>query len=81
MTVTQKNIGIAKTIINKFRAAGGTNIIGGLEVGLYLIKSVQQRYPGKYQPIMVFLTDGLPSFGITNTEKILSLVSKTIFLV
>ena len=51
-----------------------TNIIGGLEVGLFLIKRTEKKFPDKYQPILIFLTDGLPNVGIDSGDEIVTLV-------
>ncbi|XP_018562161.1 uncharacterized protein LOC108904193 [Anoplophora glabripennis] len=73
---TPQNIEIAKHIVNGFIADGGTNAIGGLEVGLYLIKLVQEQHQSRhYEPILVFLTDGLPNTGISDPSQIISLIS------
>ncbi|CAH1141995.1 unnamed protein product [Phyllotreta striolata] len=45
-----------------------TNIIGGLEIGLLVIQRAQQQYPDKYVPIIVFLTDGVPT--VSSAEEI-----------
>ncbi|XP_018562167.1 inter-alpha-trypsin inhibitor heavy chain H3-like isoform X2 [Anoplophora glabripennis] len=71
---TSENIDIAKRIINSFNADGGTNTIGALEVGLYLVRLVQEKHQGVYQPILIFLTDGLPSVGVENSSEIISMV-------
>ncbi|XP_018575083.1 inter-alpha-trypsin inhibitor heavy chain H4-like [Anoplophora glabripennis] len=67
----------AKRLIDSLRADGGTNMIGGLEAALYLVK-IGQDHPNdkKCQPIIIFLTDGLPNIGIYSTESITDIVTR-----
>ncbi|RZC37142.1 VIT and/or VWA domain containing protein [Asbolus verrucosus] len=68
---TEDNIEKAKKVIKIVGYMGSTNIMEGLEVGLFLTKRTQEKFPNKYQPMIVFLTDGLPTehtvHGITST--------------
>ncbi|KAJ8924359.1 hypothetical protein NQ315_007155 [Exocentrus adspersus] len=75
VAATKDNIKIATETVNSFVASGGTNIMGGLEVGLYLIRLVQEATPKKYQPVLIFLTDGLPNGGIDDPTRIVTLIS------
>ncbi|XP_063930131.1 inter-alpha-trypsin inhibitor heavy chain H4-like isoform X2 [Zophobas morio] len=75
-SVSDENIDKAKNAIENYADMGATNIIGGLEVGLFLIKRTQEKFPDKYQPILIFLTDGLPNVGIHSGDEIITLVSK-----
>ncbi|CAH1278805.1 unnamed protein product [Diabrotica balteata] len=73
---TKENIATMTDVINNFYDYGGTNSVGGLEVGLMAVSKTQQKYPNKYLPIMVFLTDGVPYTGITDTTKIVEVITK-----
>nr|XP_023015428.1 inter-alpha-trypsin inhibitor heavy chain H4-like isoform X6 [Leptinotarsa decemlineata] len=69
----------AKNVIEKIRSWGATNIIGGLETGLHLVK-VNTKYEStkekKHQPMIVFLTDGQPNVGEWSTDKITEIVTR-----
>jgi Mg-chelatase subunit ChlD len=67
---TKENIEKAKDIIKDKSNMGLTNIIAGLETGLFLIKRTQENLPNKYQPMIIFLTDGLPNVGMSSGEHI-----------
>uniref|UniRef100_A0A6P7FEX3 Inter-alpha-trypsin inhibitor heavy chain H4-like isoform X2 n=1 Tax=Diabrotica virgifera virgifera TaxID=50390 RepID=A0A6P7FEX3_DIAVI len=67
---TKQNVEAMKNAIDGLYASGGTNSIGGLEVGLLAVSKTQQRYPNIYLPIVVFLTDGLPNGGSSDTNYI-----------
>lgn len=51
-----------------------TNIIAGLEVGLYLIKRTESKFPKEYQPMIIFLTDGVANVGIYSGDEITRIV-------
>ncbi|KAJ8955627.1 hypothetical protein NQ318_001458 [Aromia moschata] len=78
--VNFETISKAKHIIDKIFATGMTNIIEGLETALYLVKVGQEnnakQTDKKYQPIVIFLTDGEPNVGMASTEQIISTVTK-----
>lgn len=66
----------AKTVVKGFSAGGGTNIIAALEVALASVKLYSNIEDKKtMQPIIMFLTDGEPAGGISNTEEITRIVS------
>ncbi|XP_018570732.1 inter-alpha-trypsin inhibitor heavy chain H4-like isoform X2 [Anoplophora glabripennis] len=69
----KENLDKAKRITDKLLAIGGTFMIGGLEVSLYLAKLIQERK--KYQPIMIFLTDGQPNVGLSSEDEIVKIVT------
>ncbi|XP_068904458.1 inter-alpha-trypsin inhibitor heavy chain H4-like isoform X3 [Tenebrio molitor] len=73
---TNENIEKAKNIIKDKSDLGMTNIIAGLEIGLYLIKRSQENLPNKYQPMIIFLTDGLPNVGMRSGDQITQTVTK-----
>ncbi|XP_072393627.1 inter-alpha-trypsin inhibitor heavy chain H4-like isoform X1 [Diabrotica undecimpunctata] len=73
LPASQPNIAKAKKLVSNMIATGGTYMIGGLETGLYLIKSEMERSVGtdnKRQPIVIFLTDGQPNIGLYSTAEI-----------
>ena len=53
---------------NKLRASGGTNFNGGLQTGAGILK--EHADPSNV-PLLVILTDGHPTSGVTSTERIL----------
>ena len=63
MKATRANITAAKDFIKDLRARGGTDINGALLEGLKILRSNRPSY-------LLFLTDGLPTVGVTNLEKI-----------
>lgn len=63
-----------KIIRTKFHDRSSTNIISGLELGLWLVSKVQKQHVNLYQSYIVFLTDGLPNAGIFKGEDIDQLV-------
>ncbi|XP_018579737.1 inter-alpha-trypsin inhibitor heavy chain H3-like isoform X2 [Anoplophora glabripennis] len=72
-------IGKAKNVVRRMPGQGSTFMIGGLEVALYMIKIGQEKIidkSSKYQPIMVFLTDGQPNIGCGSTDRITHMVTK-----
>lgn len=69
-TIIQK----AKNVVDMLRATSSTHIIGGLETALYLVKLGKKKYES-HQPIIVFLTDGQPNVGISDTDQITDVVS------
>ncbi|KAJ8981371.1 hypothetical protein NQ317_000238, partial [Molorchus minor] len=78
--VNQENINKAKNIVKNVQAGGGTFIIGGLDVALYLVKlGLKQNIQEKHQPIIVFLTDGQPNIGISSTEEIIEVITRINF--
>ncbi|EFA04008.2 inter-alpha-trypsin inhibitor heavy chain H4 isoform X2 [Tribolium castaneum] len=73
---TDENKEKAKKVVEKLNAYGGTDIKSALEVGLKLVKKNKENKEDAHQPIIVFLTDGEPTMGETNTEKITSAISE-----
>ncbi|XP_015836286.1 inter-alpha-trypsin inhibitor heavy chain H4 isoform X1 [Tribolium castaneum] len=79
--VTEDNIEKAKKSKRHVVGMGCTNIIGGLVVGLFLVrrtleKNYEKNVALKHQPMIIFLTDGLPNVGISNPDEITKLVTK-----
>ncbi|XP_063902781.1 inter-alpha-trypsin inhibitor heavy chain H4-like isoform X2 [Zophobas morio] len=73
---SNQNIENAKNIVKDKSDMGLTNIIAGLEIGLFLIKRTQEYTPNKYQPLLIFLTDGLPNVGMNSGDEITNTVTK-----
>ncbi|KAJ3655069.1 hypothetical protein Zmor_014212 [Zophobas morio] len=73
---TEENIKKAKDIVTDKSLLGNTNIIAGLEVGVFLTKRTQENKSKKYEPMIIFLTDGLPNVGIGSTDEITNIVTK-----
>merc|ERR1719228_2122964 len=69
---TEENKNLAIKHILGLQAGGGTNIneamLEGLKIAEGGLKS--EKLPGDVRPMIIFLTDGLPSSGETNNEAI-----------
>jgi Ca-activated chloride channel family protein len=68
---TPDNIEDALEWIDELRAEGGTNISGALEEAFRAVS------PDTRLPVIVFMTDGLPSAGETDPEAIAKLAERT----
>jgi Mg-chelatase subunit ChlD len=75
---TDKNKKDAIKHILDINAGGGTNINDGLLEGLNIAKFARQneKLPADMQSILVFLSDGQPSSGVTNGKEITGNVRK-----
>jgi len=75
---TEENKNLAISSVLELRADGGTNIndaiLAGLEVTREAIK--RETLPENVKSMVIFLTDGLPSSGVTNDEEIKSNIQK-----
>jgi Ca-activated chloride channel homolog len=60
----------ARAWIAELRAAGGTNISGALE------EALRAGTPPERLPVVVFLTDGMPTVGETNIDRLLEGVER-----
>jgi len=67
MKGTEKNIADAVESVKSIEASGGTNIHGAL---LRALEIVDQAEMEELQPLIVFLTDGQPSTGVTYPKQI-----------
>jgi Ca-activated chloride channel family protein len=63
--VNEENINRALLFVERFKARGGTNINGALLTGLELFRDSEN--PG----MIIFLTDGEPTVGVTDIGEIL----------
>jgi Ca-activated chloride channel family protein len=68
---TPDNIARAVRFVDEFRAEGGTNIQDALLAGLRLFAGSSER-----PRMAVFLTDGLPTVGVTDVKAIEAAVAK-----
>jgi len=67
MKGTQKNIADAVEAVKSIEASGGTNIRDALVRALEIVDQAEMK---ELQPLIVFLTDGQPSTGITDPTQI-----------
>ncbi len=68
--VNKESLSEAKEFINDLKAIGGTNIDEALEEALSIKRKADRPY------IVVFITDGKPTVGVTEEEKLLSKIKK-----
>ncbi len=68
LNARDEQIGRARDFIQQLQATGGTNIHDALQEALGQISS------GTRPTMIIFLTDGLPTVGVTDTEKILDAI-------
>ncbi|KAK7821082.1 hypothetical protein U0070_020444 [Myodes glareolus] len=74
LPVTPENIRNGKLYIYHLSPTGGTDINGALQKAIKLLNNyvAQNDIEDRSVSLIVFLTDGKPTFGETNTMKILS---------
>lgn len=65
----------AEEYVGQFKADGGTNINGALGAALDMLASDVSEDTAR-PPVIIFLTDGLPTVGITDVNQILANVRK-----
>ncbi|NXD07574.1 ITIH5 inhibitor, partial [Nothocercus nigrocapillus] len=72
--VTPNNIRDAKKYIHNMSPTGGTNINGALQTGAKLLNDyiTQNDIDARSVSLIIFLTDGRPTVGETQSSKILS---------
>jgi Ca-activated chloride channel family protein len=61
----------ARKYVDNLKVLGGTNINGALLRSIEILRASSPRFP-----IIIFLTDGLPTIGETNVDSILANVQK-----
>ncbi|CAG9838175.1 unnamed protein product [Diabrotica balteata] len=79
ISATNESITKAKKLVSNMKAGGGTHMIGGLDAGLYLVKSeIERTKESDHQRkhLLIFLTDGQPNIGVHSTDKIIDVVTK-----
>ena len=64
--------------MNNTSPGGGTNIYDALKVALHLVdvEHSKKTYERNIQPMILFLTDGDPTSGVTKHESIIEHVRK-----
>lgn len=67
----QKNLGQARNYIKRIKSDGGTNIHDAL------VEALRQPPTAKMLPLTIFLTDGLPTVGVTAESRIRKAVVET----
>lgn len=70
---TRNNVRDARRYIESLRAEGSTNISGALQAAL---EKESSRGDGERLPMLVFITDGEPTVGERNPDRIAALASK-----
>ncbi|XP_054289756.1 inter-alpha-trypsin inhibitor heavy chain H4-like [Macrosteles quadrilineatus] len=78
---TEEYIRKAKDVVEKMTAGGGTNIHGALKTAMLVagssfIDTSANDTMANPEPIVIFLTDGDPTIGITDPNKILNMVKE-----
>ena len=66
---TSANLRETEQFVEQIEAEGGTNIAGALETGLNQLSSGRLNY-------VIFLTDGLPTVGVTSADEILAMAKR-----
>ncbi|XP_006917737.1 inter-alpha-trypsin inhibitor heavy chain H1 [Pteropus alecto] len=74
------NVQSAKNFVRHFSLAGATNLNGGLLRGIEILNKAQRSIPGltDHAPILIMLTDGEPTEGVTDRSQILKNIRNAI---
>ncbi|KAM5315714.1 inter-alpha-trypsin inhibitor heavy chain H1 isoform 3-T3 [Glossophaga mutica] len=74
------NLQAAQDFVRRFHLAGSTNLNGGLLRGIEILNEAQRSMPGltNHAPILIMLTDGEPTEGVTDRSQILKNVRDAI---
>ncbi|XP_015977311.2 inter-alpha-trypsin inhibitor heavy chain H1 isoform X3 [Rousettus aegyptiacus] len=74
------NVQSAKDFVRRFALAGATNLNGGLLRGIEILNQAQGSIPGltNHASILIMLTDGEPTEGVTDRSQILENVRNAI---
>ncbi|XP_004676126.1 PREDICTED: inter-alpha-trypsin inhibitor heavy chain H1 isoform X2 [Condylura cristata] len=77
---TTANLQAAKDFVQRFSLAGATNLNGGLLRGIELLNKAQRSLPelNNHAPILIMLTDGEPTEGVTDRSQILKNIRNAI---
>ncbi|KAK3590742.1 hypothetical protein CHS0354_030981 [Potamilus streckersoni] len=73
---TKRNKELAKDMVDNLEALGGTDINAALMKGLDILQNTNEIDAVLTAPLIVFLTDGEPTYGETNTRQILKNVEQ-----
>lgn len=80
--VNKDNLEKAWLIVDGFKSQTSTNIYTALRVALKIVELEETKNKANYlQPLIIFLTDGEPTEGITDTARIIKDVSIIIIYV
>ncbi|KAF6099586.1 inter-alpha-trypsin inhibitor heavy chain 1 [Phyllostomus discolor] len=74
------NLQAAQDFVRRFQLAGSTNLNGGLLRGIGILNEAQRSMPEltNHAPILIMLTDGEPTEGVTDRSQILKNVRDAI---
>ncbi|KAF4023983.1 hypothetical protein G4228_015868 [Cervus hanglu yarkandensis] len=74
------NLEAARNFVKQFSLAGATNLNGGLLTGIEILNKAQQSHPelSNHASILIMLTDGEPTEGVTDRTQILKNVRDAI---
>lgn len=75
LPVNRDNLTAAHGFVSRLYDRNGTDIEGALQVGLGILENSESRVGASR--MVVFLTDGLPTEGITDPQRIVELVTRT----
>ncbi len=73
--VDERTLSDARYFVRQLNSRGSTNIEGALQAGLAIFKDSESR--AGVSRLLVFLTDGLPTAGVTDDVTIAELVQQT----
>ncbi|XP_054990152.1 inter-alpha-trypsin inhibitor heavy chain H1 [Sorex araneus] len=77
---SEANLQQARNFVRRFSLAGATNLNGGLLQGINILNRAQGSLPElrNHAPILIMLTDGEPTEGVTDRSQILQNVRSAI---
>nr|XP_017199136.2 inter-alpha-trypsin inhibitor heavy chain H1 isoform X2 [Oryctolagus cuniculus] len=77
---SEANLQAARDFVQRFSLAGATNLNGGLLRGIEILNNAQGNLPAvsKHAAILIMLTDGEPTEGVTDRPQILKNIRSAI---
>jgi len=77
---TEENKDLAISTVLQLKADGSTNINDAIVAGIEIAKLAREKQavPENVKPMVVFLTDGLPSYGVTDNDEIMANIRQSI---